>query len=93
MMSEYRDTLAAWKLFVHLLLGTICFSLVLLVTVGLNQFVRYLTDQGVDPFIINLAIGLEYVTAVIDAFLYIIFLARISWHFIEILWGHDERNH
>ncbi len=62
--------------FLEVLVGTFIFFLVLLPAVGINFFIKWLAEKGVDPILIYGLTGLEYTIFTVDVALCIFFIAK-----------------
>jgi hypothetical protein len=74
------DLWAVWDFAVHLIVGTLIFSLIAGAAIALDiMIVRRIDRLGVDPFIVYGLRAAEYAVFVIDLLLFIIFLLKTAY--------------
>ena len=80
------------ELVVHVLVGSLLFTIIFAPAVGLDLLVRWLrTATEVSEFLITLLTWTKYAIAVIDALLYVGFMVNMAWRFMtELRW---EKKH
>jgi hypothetical protein len=80
------------ELVVHVLVGSLLFTVIFAPAVGLDLLVRWLkTTAEVSEFLLSLLTWTKYAIAVIDALLYVGFMINMAWQFIhELRW---EKKH
>jgi hypothetical protein len=77
-----------WELVVHVLIGSLLFTLIFAPAVGLDLALKYLKNTvEVSEFLVSLLTGTKIAIAVIDTVLYVIFMLRMGWLFISKLWS------
>lgn len=70
-----------WPLYIYMIeivVGTAVFIIVLLPAVGLNIVTKYLSQAGVDSFIISSLAFLEYTIFAVDVTLCVFFIVKAS---------------
>src|SRR5262245_2017539 len=77
-----------WDLIVEIWVGSFLFAILFIPAVLLDLSVRWLkTSWQVSEFLIGLLTWTKYAIAVIDAMLYIVFVANMAWRYvIELRW-------
>ena len=78
-----------WELVVHVLVGSVLLAIIFAPAVGLDLTVKWLkTTLEVSEFLAILLTWTKYVIAGIDALLYIVFMLRMGWLFVnKLFWG------
>lgn len=75
-----------WELVVHVLVGSLLFAIIFAPAVGLDLTVKWLKDSfAVSEFVSTLLTWTKYVVGVIDAVLYVAFMANMGWLFLSKL--------
>ncbi len=84
-----------FELVIHVLVGSGLFAIIFAPAVGLDLAVTWMkTSWEISEFLATLLTVTKYTIAVIDAFLYIVFMLRMGWLFVTKLLGgtphHDQ---
>lgn len=70
---------SAVDVFIHVIVGTFCFLVIVGLAVGLNLLVHLLEGWGVSNFVILVIQGGEYALLGADILLFIVFLVKTTW--------------
>ncbi len=76
-----------WDLVVEVWVGSALFAIIFAPAVGLDLTVKWLkTSSGASEFLLDLLTWTKYTIAVLDALLYVSFMANMAWRFRNELW-------
>jgi hypothetical protein len=84
---------AVWALVVEVWAGSVLFAIIFAPAVGLDLGIHWLkTSSNTSDFLLGLLTWTKYTIAVLDAFLYVVFMVNMAWRFVnELRW--KETNH
>ena len=85
--SKYWLT-AAFELIIHVVIGTILFSTIFSVVIGLDLMITFLKNKLIiGDFVIWLLISVKYVVAILDVICYLSLLIRMATKFNKNIWN------
>lgn len=86
-MSHRKWWNPVWEFVVHVMVGSALFAVIFAPAIALDLGVHWIEERkDISAFLKSLLAATKYTIATIDAFVYVLFMLRMSWVFVRQLY-------